>query len=154
MSCAVGSGRVAEMPNTDMPEQGPGGLERGVGVGDEAGDRDVRRGVQAGELHRRPVALGPADVVVEDLVEAEAGRLDGQVDLVLAHLRAGRVAERRRAVVVGERGAATAVEDDHARGRPFSHAHFASTGSRKQTIRPMTRTPVACSSSSAWRASY
>ena len=38
--------------------------------------------------------------------------------------------------------------------RPLSQAHFASTGSRKQTIRPMTRTPVACSSSSAWRASY
>ena len=68
------------------------GLERGLRVGDEAGDRHVGRHVETRELHRRDVALGPADVVVEDLVEAQADGLGGQVDLVLAHLRVGEVA--------------------------------------------------------------
>ena len=91
MSWAVGSGRVAEMPNTDTPSSARwpeaalvSATKRAIG--------DVRRPVEPGELHRGEVALGPADVVVEDLVEAEADGLDGQVDLVLADLGVGEVA--------------------------------------------------------------
>jgi hypothetical protein len=80
-------------------EQGVSVRQLGLGVGDEAGHSDVRSALQAREVHRCRVALRPARVVEEDLVESQLRRLDRQVDQILADFRTGDVGERGGPVV-------------------------------------------------------
>ena len=86
MSCAVGSGRVAEMPNTEMPSSAPV-ASSAASVSATKRAIDTSGAVSSpGNCIVGESPSGPADVVVEDLVEAEADGLGGQVDLVLADL--------------------------------------------------------------------
>ena len=110
MSCAVGSGRDAEIPKTDTPS---------IVSPSAAFVSATNRAIDTSAGPTRPgncmvgdVALGTAHVVVQDLVEPQADGLGGQVDLVLAYLGVGEVGERRRAVRVDQRRARW-VEHDH-----------------------------------------
>ena len=81
-------------------------FQRGARLREERGDRPLRARLQPRELHRRERAVGPADVVVEDVVDAELGRGHGEVDLVAADDRVREVGEAAvgRAVVAAVRG--------------------------------------------------
>ena len=105
MSWATSSGRVAATPKTEAPRKVLYGFSAAPRLREERGDRPLRARLQARELHRRERAVGAADVVVEDVVDAELGRRDGEVDLVAADDRVGEVGEAAvgRAVVARRR---------------------------------------------------
>ena len=141
MSWATSVGRVAATPKTDAPRNVPVRLQRRARLGEERDDRPLGRPLQAGEHHRRERPVGPADVVVEDVVDAGLRRGDGDVDLVPADDRVGEV---REAAVAAVGAAVRASGSPRCACRPSTPTRRR-IGSLKQTRRPITRTPLPCS---------
>ena len=93
MSCATSSGRVAATPKTDAPRRAPVGWSAFRVSARKAAIEPRGLALQAREPHAVQRAVGTAHVVVEDVVHAEPGSRDGDVDVVLPDRRVGEVRE-------------------------------------------------------------